>query len=1152
MFNDTTFNFKATELAFQEPSTANGVAGQVTGSVTRVLGQNKYLRTAIYYDEKYRVIQQISENNIGGADRTTNRYDFVGKVLATTTRHRSQYTKVTRPGGSIVTRNFEYDHAGRLTNTFYQADARAAMGSGGASCDWTDIVGVEISGNTITATGGTGWGHGAASPNSLPANTDGWVETTVSQIDTYRMIGFSSSNIDAGYVSIDFAVYLTGQAAYVFENGNNHYGPISITLGDVLRVERSGTAIIYRLNGNAFYSSVTSSTGSLVVDMSLYQTGSALSNIRTSFPSGSCESDPAKASPKVLLVRNIYNELGQLVDKQLHSSDNGSTFKQSVDYRYNIRGWLTSINNAALSNNGTDNDDVNDLFGMNLAYNNTDLGTGNEAMFNGNISAMTWSSNLGRGSVKQRAYNYAYDTMNRIKTASHKTKPTNGLTMDWTGSTAFSENGYKYDLNGNIRSLTRNGASGSAMDRLSYDYGAGTLASNRLRAVNDTGDPLAGFKDGNTAANDYTYDANGNMQADLNKDVTYIAYNHLNLPDTVKKSSGEWMKYVYDATGRKLQQLVFNQNGGLVKKSVYEGEYFYENDSLKFLNTEEGRVVLTDSIPEFQYHLKDHLGNVRMTFTTKDETDSKKATLEEESSSQESPEFINYDRVRIIHAKIFDNTHRGGSSTANNSIRLSGSENEKIGLAKSLSVMPGDTITAEVYGKYFAGSSGNDPALVSAIATIGTPGGSSVFIDGAGYSSAGTATYPFSGLLDHDDDDDGPRAYLNYMVFDRNFNPLNSGFKRLSTGAREHGDVNGHTGLDYSGTMPERIAFENNDALIITEPGYVYIWLSNEEETPVEVFFDDFKVTQIKSPVIQTDDYYPFGLTFNEYQRESSLVNNYQYNGKEKQDELGINWLDYGARMYMPDIGRWGVVDSKSMKYKSFSPYNFALNNPVFFLDPDGNDVDLGNLYSKNDKGEYINKRQIQAFELFASTKVGKAFLTDRAQKGFKLQGVFVEGLNIDTKTGGKLAGKIDANFKVTNLDSYKGGKAKFAGGLTEATKTADGRLAVTYHMGIENSDATTNGFRTLAGVDTWAHETLLHGEAKENNFNDGKYDGIVGDVPPQGTKEHDPSFIQKSTYGQTIVPMLRDLNRRLSLGVKDNDITNNMISTGAVIPKQN
>jgi len=432
-------------------------------------------------------------------------------------------------------------------------------------------------------------------------------------------------------------------------------------------------------------------------------------------------------------------------------------------------------------------------------------------------------------------------------------------------------------------------------------------------------------------AQQYAYDSNGNLASDNNKQIASIHYNHLNLVDTLSYTDGRKIIYTYTALGQKLGEQSIAANGTIVKKRDYVDHYLYANDSLREIQYEEGRAVPvvggnSSSAMEYQYHIKDHLGNVRTTLTSRRDVDNSTATFETASMALEHNRFLRYDDAKRINSVWFDHTRSGGD--AHYSQRLNGTANEIYGLAKSLSVMPGDTIKLEVFAKYVDPNVADwTTTLANLLAQIAS-NTAGVVVDGVSYNASTTSFPVFGSVPGKSTDTGGPKAYLNWLVFDRDFILRDAGYTQMTDAGKENGQG--------EGVEHERLFKQ----LVIGTPGYVYAYLSNEGPTPVEVYFDDFTVTQVKGPVIQQTDYDPFGLTFNEYSRENSVSNNFLYNGKELQKDFDLNWYDYGARMYDAALGRWHVIDPMADKYKEWSPYIYVMNNPLKFIDPDGQDAE--------------------------------------------------------------------------------------------------------------------------------------------------------------------------------------------------------------------
>jgi len=335
-------------------------------------------------------------------------------------------------------------------------------------------------------------------------------------------------------------------------------------------------------------------------------------------------------SPIELIAKNDYDPLGQLITKNVGGSDVTNFIGlQKVDYRYNIRGWLTKINeidSLQLANA------PKDLFAFKMNYTDVENTVNGRVctLYNGNISETFWR--ISTDDVK-RKYGYQYDNLNRLINSFYQ-KPNMGNIV----TNMYNEQ-MKYDKNGNIQSLKRNGDFDSnhlgfiEIDDLVYDYDQNL--KNQLMKVTDGSNNPKGFKDLNSLNTDYEYDANGNITRDANKEISTIIYNHLNLPTQIIFTTGDKIDYIYDATGQKKSKII--TQGANQTITDYLDSYQYTNEVLKFFPHPEGFVNVSTCIQceqenqqifNYVYNYTDHLGNIRVSYSL-DKIDNVLKILEE-------------------------------------------------------------------------------------------------------------------------------------------------------------------------------------------------------------------------------------------------------------------------------------------------------------------------------------------------------------------------------------------------------------------------------------------------------------------------------------------------------------------------------------------
>lgn len=425
-----------------------------------------------------------------------------------------------------------------------------------------------------------------------PTNTNAEVSYTIYDYK-YRPIHTKTTNHLGGYTKVDMHLDWAGKTLYTLTKHKRTNADIELAVKDVFEYSSQDKLVLHKQQINSL--------------------------------------------PEQLISKNTYDELGQLISKNVGGTDiTGATSLQNVDYSYNIRGWLKTINDV--NTIGTD------LFAFKINYNEADTATD---LYNGNISETFWKSSSDN---KLRKYDYSYDHLNRLLQADYSKE----------GSTTF--NSYlellTYDKNGNIQTLLRNGNMDTdgytfenPIDNLTYLYD--TENKNQLLRVFDATSNPQGFKDDTDGTNidvdiseapDYEYDDNGNMISDTNKGVTNIVYNHLNLPVEIIFPHGK-ITYLYNAIGQKISKRVkdFITTGDNLTEYM-SGGFQYKDNKLQFFPHAEGYVNATlvevtcitckpitityTTSYDYVFNFTDHLGNIRLSYT-KDPNSSVPKIIEE-------------------------------------------------------------------------------------------------------------------------------------------------------------------------------------------------------------------------------------------------------------------------------------------------------------------------------------------------------------------------------------------------------------------------------------------------------------------------------------------------------------------------------------------
>lgn len=624
----------------------------------------------------------------------------------------------------------------------------------------------------------------------------------------------------------------------------------------------------------------------------------------------------------------------------------GSERVQGQDYAYTIQGWLKSVNSGGLQPqydpgqdglaSSTNAQVARDAVGFTLGYFQQDyqpIGTGvglepgtntlagqfgnNSNLWNGNIRSMITAIKPLMPTGIPQAYAYTYDQLNRLTLAQAHNSGYSAASNEWTGTTEtqWYRNEFKYDANGNITYQQRNGnpafsGIGSLkMDQLTYVYNNGRNQLNRVKEhASVLPNAYTNDVDGQSP-NNYRYDATGNLICDKAEDLD-IRWTATGKVRDIRKNNAQLLRFRYDAMGQRLSK----RGNQYTQFNVYDAS---------------GKVMAT-------YNRRNQPGPGYLTWTSANIYGSSRLGEYRAEKCLDPgclPPSNGYLR-RIRGQRKFEL----GNHLQNVLATITDRKLPVAGTAPNLVILNQD---------FSSGTGGWGPNAAGVL----TNNAGSLRISGTNANDGGAVQLPTL----------PGQSYI--LTFDLNYG---SSLGNLTVILVKK------VGGSYQNVNQSFFPNGNTITFTATDESYLNITLS----TPGAQFFqlDNLILTQtglaaglvtdhFEADVWTASDYYPFGMEMVGRTMASGDFR-YGYQNWEKDDEIkgSGNHLSFGDYGYDPRLGRRWNIDPIASKYPDLSPYHFTGNNPIRFVDFDGEDfgvkinhtdktiVIVANVYTTSDK----------------------------------------------------------------------------------------------------------------------------------------------------------------------------------------------------------